>query len=170
MNIKEEIKTLPPEKQALLEEVLTEFGRAEPDEESDGPPWIDTDGSVDEAAYCQWMTGCRPMKCLHDQLYDADGCIPDAAMNRTIMQDIMPYVRKNLAKKVTALLSALKILCAVNDLPIQEDRIHFKNGTYFIASRRFENSKEICLNRLPVSYNPDAPVPVRWLQFLNELM
>ena len=110
------------------------------------------------------------MKCLHDQLYDADGSIADPAMNRTIMQDIMPYVRKNLAKKVIALLSALKILCAVNDLPIQEDRIHFKNGTYFIASRRFEKSKEICLNRLPISYNPDASEPVRWLKFLNELM
>ena len=170
MNIKEEIKNLPPEKLTGLEEAMARFGREEPDEETYEPPWIDKDGSVDEAAYCEWMIKRRPMKCLHDQLYDADGSIADPAMNRTIMQDIMPYVRKNLAKKVIALLSALKILCAVNDLPIQEDRIHFKNGTYFIASRHFEKSKEICLNRLPISYNPDAAKPVRWLKFLNELM
>ena len=170
MNIKEEIRNLPPEKLTQLEEVMASFGLAEPDNEPDDPPWIDMDGTVDEAAYCQWMIGRRPMKCLHDQLYDENGCIPDSAMNRAIMQDIMPYVRKNLAKKVNALLSAIKILSAVNDLPIQEDRIHFKNGTYFISSRRFVVSKEICLNRLPVSYNPDAPAPVRWLKFLNELM
>ena len=91
-------------------------------------------------------------------------------MNRAIMQDIMPYVRKNLAKKVNALLSAIKILSAVNDLPIQEDRIHFKNGTYFISNRRFEKEKEICLNRLPVPYDPTAARPVRWLKFLSELM
>ena len=99
MNIKEEIRNLPPEKLARLEEVMAAFGRAEPDEGTDDPIWIDTEGSVDEAAYCQWMIRRRPMKCLHDQLYDEDRSVPDSAMNQTIMQDIMPYVRKNLVKQ-----------------------------------------------------------------------
>ena len=73
MNIKEEIRNLPPEKLTQLEEVMASFGLAEPDNEPDDPPWIDMDGTVDEAAYCQWMIGRRPMKCLHDQLYDENG-------------------------------------------------------------------------------------------------
>ena len=26
------------------------------------------------------------------------------------------------------------------------------------------------MNRLPISYVPEAPAPTRWLQFLNELL
>ena len=80
------------------------------------------------------------------------------------------YVHKGLAKKVTSLLDALKIMCSVNEMPIQEDRIHFKNGTYFIDEDRFIPDKEFCINRLPVAYNPEAPKPDRWLKFLGELL
>ena len=30
--------------------------------------------------------------------------------------------------------------------------------------------KEFCMNRLPVSYNPDAPKPEKWLAFLEQLL
>ena len=34
----------------------------------------------------------------------------------------------------------------------------------------FTADKSYCNNRLTVSYNPDAPAPNRWLQFLSELL
>ena len=71
---------------------------------------------------------------------------------------------------MTNLLDALKIMCSVNEMPIQDDRIHFQNGTYFIEEDRFIPDKEFCINRLPVAYNPKAPKPVRWLTFLDELL
>ena len=30
--------------------------------------------------------------------------------------------------------------------------------------------KELCLNRLPVEYQPDAPAPTKWLEFLDGLL
>ena len=54
-------------------------------------------------------------------------------------------------------------------LPIETDRIHVANGTYFMDGS-FTPNKSYCNNRLTVSYNPDAPTPKRWLQFLSELL
>ena len=50
-----------------------------------------------------------------------------------------------------------------------EDRVHFKNGTYFLDGT-FSPEKEWTMNRLPVSYNPDVPKPERWLSFLDDLL
>ena len=55
------------------------------------------------------------------------------------------------------------------ELPVQADRIHVKNGTLFLDGS-FTEEKEFCLNRLPVTYQKDAPKPMRWLQFLTELL
>ena len=170
MNTKEELKNIPPDKMERFEETMAAFGQGKTDEEEEDPIWIDSDGNVDEAAYCEMLLSRRPMKCIHNQLYDVDGHITDASMNRAIIDDIKVYVHKGLAKKVTNLLDALKIMCSVNEMPIQDDRIHFQNGTYFIDEDRFIPDKEFCINRLPVAYNPEAPKPVRWLKFLDELL
>ena len=52
----------------------------------------------------------------------------------------------------------------------QLDRIHLQNGTYFLDERGFVPEKELCLNRLPVEYQPDAPAPTKWLEFLDGLL
>lgn len=170
MSTKEELNNIAPEKMEKFEKTMAAFGQGKTLEETDDPIWIDDEGNVDEAVYCQALLTRRPMQCIHNQLYDMDGHISDASISREIMDDVMHYVHKSLAKKVTSLLEALKIMCSVNEMPVQEDRIHFSNGTYFVDENRFVNKKEFCINRLPVSYNPDAPKPVRWLQFLNELL
>ena len=45
-----------------------------------------------------------------------------------------------------------------------------QNGTYFLDERGFVPEKELCLNRLPVEYQPDAPTPTKWLEFLDGLL
>ena len=67
------------------------------------------------------------------------------------------------------LLQVIKLSCLSDPPEIQTDRIHVANGTYF-TDGRFLPEKEYCMNRLPVTYDPDAPKPVRWLQFVNELL
>ena len=54
-------------------------------------------------------------------------------------------------------------------LPLQCDRIHVANGTYFLDGT-FTEEKEYCSNRLPVSYQAEAPAPEQWLRFLSELL
>ena len=52
----------------------------------------------------------------------------------------------------------------------QLDRIHLQNGTCFLDELGFVPEKELCLNRLPVEYQPDAPAPTKWLEFLDGLL
>ena len=67
------------------------------------------------------------------------------------------------------LLSSVKLLAYSPPLPIETDRIHVANGTYFMDGR-FSPEKDFCNNRLAVAYCPDAPSPERWLRFLSELL
>ena len=54
-------------------------------------------------------------------------------------------------------------------LPIETDRIHVANGTYFMDGR-FSPEKTYCNNRLAVGYLPDAPDRSGGLRFLSELL
>jgi putative DNA primase/helicase len=55
------------------------------------------------------------------------------------------------------------------DLPRQEDRIHFINGTYFLDGG-FVPEKQLCSNRLPVRYVDDAGEPIQWIAFISQLL
>ena len=142
---------------------MAAFGQAAP------PDWFDG-SSVDEIAFSEYVLYKHPMRCIHDRLYDIDGLLSDAAVQSEILEYVRPYVKSNVAKNVEKYLNALKLAAYCPELPTQEDRIHFQNGTYFIEDRRFTPEKEFCLNRLPVRFNPEAPEPVRWKKFLDELL
>ena len=59
--------------------------------------------------------------------------------------------------------------CCEGELPLYLDRIHVANGTVFLDGS-FSEEKTFCRNRLPVSFDPNAPAPVKWLEFLNQLL
>ena len=63
----------------------------------------------------------------------------------------------------------MRMECYSPDLPLHHDRIHVKNGTLFLDGH-FTPDKDYCRNRLPVTYNPNAPKPEKWLRFLSELL
>lgn len=66
-------------------------------------------------------------------------------------------------------MDVLKLMCHSEPLPMQTDRVHVANGTYFLDGR-YTYKKEFCLNRLKVAYNEDALKPERFLAFLNDLL
>ena len=120
--------------------------------------------------YCDAFLNRHPMRCVNGILYDMDGQVNEAALRNELYEAVSPYLSSNVAKCIGNLMEAIKISAFTERLPIQTDRIHLNNGTYFIQDRRFTEEKEFCLNRLPVRYNPEAPPPVRWLAFLEELL
>ena len=110
------------------------------------------------------------MKCIRGQFFTVDGLVDDENMIRMeIYNRIKPFVTSSVAKKATQLMEALKLACYSDPLPVQLDRIHVANGTYFLDGT-FSPKKEFCMNRLKVAYNPDAPVPTKWLSFLHDLL
>lgn len=133
-------------------------------------PWVDSKGKVRETAYCQYLLEKHPMMCLKQKLFDQNGEVDEDALPYEVHSDLRDFVLDNLAKKEKQVLDALRIETYTPEWKPQLDRIHLQNGTYFLDERVFVPEKELCLNRLPVEYQPDAPAPTKWLEFLDGLL
>ena len=133
------------------------------------PEWFDGK-KINEVMFCDAFLEEYPMKCIREQFFTVDGLVDDENMIRMeIYNRIKPFVTSSVAKKATQLMEALKLACYSEPLPVQLDRIHVANGTYFLDGH-YTYKKEFCLNRLKVAYNEDAPKPERFLAFLNNLL
>ena len=106
----------------------------------------------------------------NERLFTVDGLIEDEGqIGNLILEEISGVLTANLSKTVANLLASIKLQAYSPPLPIETDRIHVANGTYFMDGS-FTADKSYCNNRLTVAYNPDAPTPKKWLQFLSELL
>jgi putative DNA primase/helicase len=136
---------------------------------SESPAWLDGD-KIDEVLFCEELRAEHPMLCIHEVFFTVDGKVTDEGwIKNAIFEKLKPYVRRGLSRKIASLLDTLRSCCYSPPLPIYHDRIHVSNGTLFLDGR-FETSKDFCLNRLPVRYDPDAPFPTKWIAFLNDLL
>lgn len=130
--------------------------------------WFD-DGQINEIAFCEYFLKKNPLKCIGGKFFGLDGILLDSDVEKEIYRMIRSVVTKGVSKKVKQLLEVLRLEAYSEELPIQMDRIHVKNGTYFLDGS-FTEEKEFCLNRLPVSYTEKSFHPKKWLQFLSDLL
>ena len=132
--------------------------------------WYDNkNNKIDEVEFCTWFISKHPLKYVGGIFYDIDGIISEEKLKKEIVDALKPYVKTNIVKRAKQILDALRYESMCEIIPKHTDRIHFKNGTYFIDGG-FSPEKEFCSNRLPVNYNSDAVPPTRWLRFLDELL
>ena len=133
------------------------------------PEWFDGK-KINEVIFCRSFLETHPMKCIQGRFFTVDGLVEDEeALRMEIFEQIKDYACSGIAKKASQLLDALKLACYSPPLPIQLDRIHVANGTYFLDGR-FTEEKEYCMNRLKVRYNPDAETPAKWMSFVKDLL
>lgn len=130
--------------------------------------WFE-DGQIDEVAFCENFLQRMPLKCINGIFFSYDGMLPDSEVEKEIYRMVKPVLTKGISKKVKQLLEVLKLEAYSEELPVQMDRIHVNNGTYFLNGD-FTEKKEFCLNRLPVNYEMKEAKQERWLQFLSELL
>lgn len=130
--------------------------------------WFE-DGQIDEVAFCENFLQRMPLKCINGIFFSYDGMLPDSEVEKEIYRMVKPVLTKGISKKVKQLLEVLKLEAYSEELPVQMDRIHVNNGTYFLNGDFTEN-KEFCLNRLPVNYEMKETKPERWMKFLSELL
>ena len=124
-------------------------------ETMDQPVWFDGK-KVNESAFCRSFLTRYPMICVSGSFFTKDGRICDENMlRREIYNVVHPYIKSGVAKKLDGILELLRVEAYTPNLPVQEDRIHVANGTYFLKGG-FTKKKEYCRNRLPVEYRPDA--------------
>ncbi len=132
--------------------------------------WLDERGRIYEAAFCHDFLKEHPLHYISGRFTGPDGVVvEESALQQTIFEMVCPYVASGVAKKVTAILNALRILCYREPPRPEPDCVRLANGCYRLG-RGFRQEGEICLNRLPVSYDPTAPMPFRWLLFLERLL
>ena len=133
------------------------------------PSWYDGK-TIDEVAFCASFLRQHPMKCIRWRLFTVDGLIEDEGkIQQMILDEVMSCQSIGIAKKVKSLFDTLKLMAYSEPLPIETDRIHVANGTYFLNGT-FTEDKTYCNNRMKVKYNPSAPQPQRWLRFLSDLL
>jgi hypothetical protein len=133
------------------------------------PEWFDGK-KINEALFCAEFIRDFPMITINDTFFTVNGRVTDEnRLKKEIYNRIKPYVTSGIAKRVTGLLDVMRMECCTASLPLFQDRIHVKNGTYYLDGT-FSEKKDFCRNRLPVAYNPDAPEPETWLRFLSELL
>ncbi|SFC12296.1 putative DNA primase/helicase [Butyrivibrio sp. YAB3001] len=136
----------------------------------DCPVWFDVKThSIDEVEYCAWFMGKHPIKFVGGIFYDIDGLLSEEKLRKEIVDDLKPYVKTAIVRKANQILDALRYEALCDTLPRHTDRVHFKNGTYYLDGG-FVPEKEFCCNRLPINYNPDAKEPKVWLKFLEQLL
>ena len=132
--------------------------------------WVGDNGKIIEPLFADYFLSLHPMRCFQGRLFTVDGMVEDEApLKKEIYEQIRYYATTSVARRIEHIVQAIKLACASESPEIQTDRIHVRNGTYFVDGH-FTPEKEYCMNRLPISYVPEAPAPTRWLQFLNELL
>ena len=133
------------------------------------PQWFDGH-KVNEILFCEEFRKEHPMICVKGKFFTKDGLVEDEKNLETeIFNAIKFFVTEKVSNVVRSLMDVLKLMCHSEPLPMQTDRIHVANGTYFLDGR-YTYKKEFCLNRLKVAYNEDASKPERFLSFLNDLL
>ena len=134
------------------------------------PVWYDGK-TVNEAIYCQEFLSKHKLIYAENAFFTVNGRLSDTAtLKKVIYRDVAPYLVTNVSKKINNIIELLKITAHVANFRPQEDRIHMANGTLLLDGTFIESKDEVVRNRFPVSYNPQAKPPERWLKFLNELL
>jgi putative DNA primase/helicase len=139
------------------------------EDKTDVPVWFDRK-YVNEILFCEEFLCEHPMVYVKGSFFTVEHRITDEReLKKMIYEKIRDYVQVGVSKKVDSLLGVLRSEAFREDLPIQADRIHVANGTLFLDGE-FSDEMGYCRNRLPVRYDPGAPEPARWKQFLTELL
>ena len=133
------------------------------------PEWV-IGNSIHEVAFCTEFLEEHPMKSVGGKFYTTNGQIHDeSALRKEVFDLIKPYVTSSLSKKVSNLIEVMRMECSMEEFPLQLDRIHVANGTFYLNGE-LNPEKQFCENRFPVAVNLCAGAPVRFLTFLRNLL
>ena len=136
----------------------------------DAPIWFDGT-NINEALFCDEFLSSRKIIFADGAFFTPDGRVTDdLPLRGEIYEKLKCCAVNNIPRKITNILEVMKLAAHVEDFAPEADRIHLANGTLKLDGSFTEGRPNIVRSRLPVAYRPDAPVPVRWLSFLDGLL
>lgn len=133
------------------------------------PEWAQNGSNIDEVLFFAEFIERYPMLCIDGKFIDVNGEVDIEWLKYKVSHSIMPYVRKNLAQKVTSIINTMKLCAYGDELKPDINRIHVRNGTLY-TDGTFTDKKFFCRNRFFVNWNEECPQPVKFLNFLGELL
>ena len=134
------------------------------------PVWFDGQ-NINEALFCEEFLHERKIIFTNRAFFTPEGRVTDDIFLRSeVYEKLKSYTISSVPQKIKNIMELLKLEAMAEDFPPQPDRIHVANGTLMLDGRFAEGKTEIVQSRLPVSYNPNAPAPVLWLNFLDGLL
>ena len=134
------------------------------------PVWFDGK-NINEALFCDEFLQTHKIIFTNGAFFTPEGRVTDELPLRgEIFEELKCCAVSNIPRKISNIVELMKLAALVEDFPPEPDRIHLSNGTLFLDGRFVEGKPEIVRNRFPMAYNPNAPKPVLWLQFLDDLL
>ena len=134
------------------------------------PIWFDGQ-NINEALFCEEFLRERRIIFANGAFFTPDGRVTDdLPLRGEIYEKLKCCAVNNIPRKISNILEVLKLEAQVADFPPEQDRIHVSNGTLLLDGTFTEGRPAIVRSRLPIAYNPDAPAPAIWLNFLDGLL
>ena len=134
------------------------------------PPWWDGK-KLDTTAFCREYLKSHDIRCINGAFFTPDGYCQTEDIKAEIYGLIKDYVRSFPAQTAGNIVENLKIEAKSKELLVDENLIHFANGTYNALDCLKTEEKVFCRNRLPVNYaGVTAKAPENWVRFVNELL
>ena len=134
------------------------------------PEWF-TGKTINEPIFCREFLEKHHLAYSENCFFSPNGKVTDENNLRSAIYHLLePFVVSSLSKKVDDIMKDLRIKAQVKELLPQTDRIHVQNGTLFLDGTFTEEKTEIVRSRFPVRYDPNVKPPIRWLQFLSDLL
>ena len=134
------------------------------------PDWF-TGRTINEPIFCREFLTKYRLAYTENSFFSVEGKVTDEnALRAVIYKMVERFVVTGVSKKVDDIVKALRITAQVKELLPQTDRIHVRNGTLFLNGTFTQEKNEIIRYRLPISFNPNAKSPERWLRFISDLL
>ena len=134
------------------------------------PPWWNGK-KLDTTAFCREYLKSHDIRCINGAFFTPDGYCQTEDIKAEIYGLIKDYVRSFPAQTAGNIVENLKIEAKSKELLVDENLIHFANGTYNALDCLKTEEKLFCRNRLPVNYaGVTAKAPEHWVRFVNELL
>ena len=134
------------------------------------PIWFDGK-NINEALFCEEFLREHRIIFTNRAFFTPDGRVTDdLSLRGEIYEGLKCCAVNGIPQKIGNILEVLKLEAQVEDFPPEPDRIHLANGTLLLDGTFIEGRPQIVRNRLPVAYRPNAPEPILWLRFLNDLL
>lgn len=133
------------------------------------PEWA-SGRSIDEKGFSREFLTRYPMLYSEGAFFTRKGKMEEEAVRKLLYDYLSGFFTSGLVHKTDAMLEMLKLECRDGQLRTPEYQVVCANGVYDICGGWQGQTREFYRYRLPVNYNPQAPEPVVWKRFLEELL